>query len=261
VDRTGRFSADDVIAALRTDTILVSVQLANHEVGTVQTGVAAIVAAAHQRGVLVHVDACAAAGHLAVDFAGLGADLCSITAHKLGGPKGAAALLVRRGLRVPPFIVGGAQERARRGGIENVPAIVGFGVAADELADGDRLASEADEARVLTDRLLTAALAVDDVTQLGDPDTRLPHLVCLGVGGVEAEPVLLALDQRGIAVHSGSSCSSEALEPSPVLAAMGVDADKSLRPSVGWNTTDGDVDAFCAAFPEVVAKLRALRTD
>jgi cysteine desulfurase len=187
--------------------------------------------------------------------------LCSITAHKLGGPKGAAALLVRRGLRVPPFIVGGAQERARRGGIENVPAIVGFGAAAAALADGNRLGSEADEARALTDRLLAAALAVDDVTQLGEPDARLPHLVCLGVGGVEAEPVLLALDQRGISVHSGSSCSSEALEPSPVLAAMGVDADKSLRPSVGWSTTGADVDAFCAAFPEAVAKLRALRAN
>jgi cysteine desulfurase len=103
-------------------------------------------------------------------------------------------------------------------------------------------------------------LSVEDVTQLGDPDSRLPHLVCVSVGGVEAEPVLLGLDQRGIAVHSGSSCSSEALEPSPVLAAMGVDADKSLRPSVGWSSTTTDVEAFAVAFPEVVTKLRALRT-
>ena len=97
------------------------------------------------------------------------------------------------------------------------------------------------------------------MSQLGDPTERLPHLVCLTVDGVEAEPVLLGLDQRGVAVHSGSSCSSEALEPSPVLAAMGVDAEKSLRPSVGWSTTDDDVAAFEAAFPEVVGKLRALR--
>jgi cysteine desulfurase len=260
VDHLGRFDAEAAVDVIRDDTVLVSVQLANHEVGTVQTAVPAIAAAARERGVLVHVDACAAVGHLDLDFAELGADLCSITGHKLGAPKGAAALLVRRGLRVPPLIVGGAQERARRGGIEDVPAIVGFGAAAAELTEGDRLTAEAATARAQTDRIVEAALAVDDVELLGDPDVRVPHLVCLGVGGVEAEPVLLALDQRGIAVHSGSSCSSEALEPSPVLAAMDVDADRSLRPSVGWSTVDADIDAFVAVFAEVVAKLRALRT-
>jgi cysteine desulfurase len=101
---------------------------------------------------------------------------------------------------------------------------------------------------------------VEGVERFGDAGACLPHLVCLGVGGVEAEPIVLALDQRGVAVHSGSSCSSEALEPSPVLEAMGVDADKSLRVSVGWSTTDADVDAFAAAFPDVVVRLRALRT-
>ncbi len=208
----------------------------------------------------MHVDACAAVGHVPVDFAALGADLCSITAHKLGGPKGAAALLVRRGLRLPPFIVGGAQERARRGGIENVPAIVGFGAAAAELLDGDRLEHEAREAR-RTDRSPRRGRTAPSTasTASATPPTRLPHLVCLGIDGVEAEPVLLGLDQRGVAVHSGSSCSSEALEPSPVLQAMGVDADRSLRASVGWSTTAADVDAFLGAFPEVVAKLRALR--
>jgi cysteine desulfurase len=260
VDRRGRFDAEATVDAIRDDTVLVSVQLANHEVGTVQTAVPAIAAAARERGVLVHVDACAAVGHLDLDFAELGADLCSITGHKLGAPKGAAALLVRRGLRVPPLLVGGAQERARRGGIEDVPAIVGFGAAAAELTEGDRLTTEAVTARAQTDRLVEAALAVDDVALLGDPDVRVPHLVCLGVGGVEAEPILLALDQRGIAVHSGSSCSSEALEPSAVLAAMDVDADRSLRPSVGWSTVDADIDAFVVAFAEVVAKLRAMRT-
>ena len=260
VDRRGRFDAEAAVDAIRDDTVLVSVQLANHEVGTVQTAVPEIATAARERGVLVHVDACAAVGHLDLDFAELGADLCSITGHKLGAPKGAAALLVRRGLRVPPLLVGGAQERARRGGIEDVPAIVGFGAAAAELTEGDRLTTEAVTARAQTDRLVEAALAVDDVALLGDPDVRVPHLVCLGVGGVEAEPILLALDQRGIAVHSGSSCSSEALEPSAVLAAMDVDADRSLRPSVGWSTVDADIDAFVVAFAEVVAKLRAMRT-
>jgi cysteine desulfurase len=260
VDRLGQVDHDMLLAALGPDTALVSVQLANHEVGTVQRALPDVVAAARDRGVLVHVDACAAGGHVPVDFRGLDADLLSVTAHKLGGPKGAAALLVRRGLRLPPFIVGGMQERDRRGGIEDVPAIVGFGAAAAELLDDDRLAEEAATARAQTERILGAALAVDDVERFGDPDACLPHLVCVGVGGVESEPILLALDQRGISVHSGSSCSSEALEPSPVLEAMGVDADRSLRPSVGWSTTDADVDAFCDAFPEVVGKLRALRT-
>ena len=259
-DRFGRVDAEAVLEALRDDTLLVSFQLANHEVGTIQRALPAVIAGAAERGVLVHVDACAAAGHVPLDFAGLGADLCSITAHKLGGPKGAAALLVRRGLRIPPFIVGGMQERARRGGIEDVPAIVGFGAAAAELLEGDRLAVEAERARSQSEQIAAGALAVEHVERFGDPDACLPHLVCLGVGGVEAEPILLALDQHGVAVHSGSSCSSEALEPSPVLEAMGVDADKSLRVSVGWNTTDADVAAFVGAFPDVVARLRALRT-
>jgi len=259
VDRAGRFDADAVLAALRPDTVLVSVQLANHEVGTLQRAVPAIVAGAREHGALVHVDACAAAGHVPVDFAALGADLCSVTAHKLGGPKGAAALLVRRGVRIPPFVVGGAQERARRAGIEDVAAIVGFGAAARELTTADRLADEAAVASAQTDELVEAAQAVEGVHQLGDPTARLPHLICLAVEGVEAEPVLLGLDQRGIAVHSGSSCSSESLEPSPVLAAMGVDAERSLRPSVGWSTTRAEITAFATVFPEVVGKLRALR--
>jgi cysteine desulfurase len=259
VDRTGRFDAAEVLDAVRDDTVLVTVQLANHEVGTIQP-VAEVVAGARARGVVVHVDACAAAGHVPVEFAALDADLCSVTAHKLGGPKGAAALLVRRGLRFPPMIVGGAQERARRGGIENVPAIVGFGAAAAELGNGT-LEREAEAAQVLTDRLAEETLlAVPGVERFGDPARRLPHLVCLGTAGVEAEPILLALDQHGVAVHSGSSCSSETLEPSPVLAAMGVDADHSLRVSVGWNSTNADVDVFLSVFPGIVERLRRLRT-
>jgi cysteine desulfurase len=259
VDGRGRFDPGEVIAAMRDDTVLVTIQLANHEVGTLQP-VAAIVAAARERGVLVHVDACAAVGHVPLDFAALGADLCSVTAHKLGGPKGTGALLVRRGLRIPPFVVGGAQERARRGGIENVAAIVGFGAAAATLTAEDALGREAADARRRTERVAsTVRDTVTGVVRYGDPEERLPHLVCLGVDGVEAEPILLALDQRGVAVHSGSACSSETFEPSPVLRAMGVDADHSLRASVGWSTCEADVDAFLHAFPDVVARLRGLR--
>ena len=258
VDVLGRFEPATVLAGVRPETALVTVQLANHEVGTVQPA-AKVVAPARERGVLTHVDACAAAGHVPVDFAALGADLCSVTAHKLGGPRGIGALLVRRGLRIPPFLLGGAQERDRRAGIENVAAAVGFAAAVAGLGE-EALAAEAEAARLLTDRLVTEApKLVEGLTVFGDPEHRLPHLVCFGVEGVEAEPVLLGLDQRGVAVHSGSSCSSETFEPSPVLSAMGVDADHSLRVSVGWSSTPADVDRFLVALPEVVGRLRELR--
>jgi cysteine desulfurase len=271
VDGLGRYDPATVLAGIGPETALVSVQLANHEVGTIQPA-AEVVAAARERGVLTHVDACAAAGHIPIDFSALGADLVSVTAHKLGGPRGVGALLVRRGLRLPPFHLGGAQERDRRAGIENVMAAVGFAAAVAELAGpavssvtappspAIRLVAEAEAARGLTDLLLTEApKLVDGLNVFGDPVDRLPHLVCFGVEGVDAEPVLLGLDQRGVAVHSGSSCSSETFEPSPVLSAMGVDADHSLRVSVGWSTGAADVDAFLAALPEVVGRLRSLR--
>jgi len=260
VDAQGRFDPEAVAAAVTDDTALVSVQLGNHEVGTLQP-VAAIVDALRDRDVLVHVDACIAAGHVPISFRDLGVDLLSVTAHKLGGPKGGGALLVRRGLRIPPLIIGGAQERERRGGLENVPAIVGFGAAAAELTGDDRLRTEADDARRWTETIVREATGrVPGVVQYGDPVDRVPQLVCLGIDGVEAEPILLALDQHGVAVHSGSSCSSEALEPSPVLEAMGADADRSLRVSVGWSTTDVDVGRLVEVLPGIVERLRALRS-
>jgi cysteine desulfurase len=254
VDRLGRVDPDELLAAVRPDTGLVHLQWGNHEVGTLQP-VAEVVAACRDRDVLVHVDAAQAAGHVPIAFDGLGADLLSVSAHKLGGPPGIGALLIRRGLRFRSLMVGGDQERARRAGYENVPAIVGFGAACEALD----LDAEAAAARRRTTGLATRDLG-PGVHLLGDPDPagRLPHLVCLSVEGVEAEPVLLGLDQSGVAVHSGSSCSSESLEPSPVLEAMGVDASRSLRVSVGWSTTDADVEAFATALPPVVARLLAL---
>ena len=154
------------------------------------------------------------------------------------------ALLLRRGLRIDPLLVGGEQERGRRAGLENVAGAIGFGAAAAVLAVPGRLADEAGDARRRTERLAAAAARRRRRVRYGDPVDGLPHLVCVGVGGVEAEPVLLGLDQAGVAAHSGSSCSSESLEPSPVLEAMGVDGERSLRLSVGWSTTDGDVEAF-----------------
>jgi cysteine desulfurase len=177
----------------------------------------------------------------------------------MGGPPGIGALVVRRGLRIEPFVVGGEQERARRAGLENVAGAIGFGAVAAALVAPGRLAGEEATARRHTDRLSAVACDVAGVHVFGDPVDRVPHIVCLGIDGVEAEPVLLGLDQAGIAVHSGSSCSSESLEPSPVLQAMGVDGERSLRLSVGWSTTDDDIDAFAAAFAGVVGRLRSLR--
>jgi cysteine desulfurase len=205
----------------------------------------------------VHVDAAMAAGHVPIDFAELDADLLSVSAHKLGGPPGVGALLVRRGLRIRPMLVGGDQERARRAGLEPVALLAGFGAAAEALADGG-VAREGAEQRRLTQRLFDAVPSLDGVTAYGDPLDRLSHLVCLGVAGVEPQAVLLDLDRAGVAAHSGSSCSSESLEPSPVLEAMGVDAHHSLRLSVGWSSTDADVDAALDALPGILARLRAL---
>jgi cysteine desulfurase len=237
---------------------LVHCQWANHEVGTVQP-VADVVGHCRALGILTHVDAVAAAGHVPLDLGTLGADLVSVSSHKLGGPAGIGALIVRPGLRLDPLLVGGEQERARRAGLEHVLGAVGFGAAAEALGRDGALAGEEAAAREHLQRLEAAAVAVDGVHRLGDAVACLPHILCLGVDGVEAEPVLLGLDQAGIAVHSGSSCSSESLEPSPVLAAMGVDAERSLRVSVGWSTTRADVDAFGASFAGVVGGLRSLR--
>jgi cysteine desulfurase len=258
VDAHGRVHPDELLGAVTDATSLVHVQWANHEVGTRQP-VAEVVAACREREVLVHVDAATAAGHAPLAFDDLGADLMSVSGHKLGGPPGSGALLVRRGLRLRPLLVGGDQERARRAGMEAVPTIAGFGAACAALATDDRLAIESAEARRRTDHVLAAAADLDGVRVHGDPVDRVPHLVCLGFDDVESQAVLLGLDRAGVAAHSGSACSSESLEPSPVLEAMGVDALRSLRVSVGWNTTEADVAALLVALPRTLGELRALR--
>jgi cysteine desulfurase len=241
---------------------LVHCQWANHEVGTLQP-VRDVVALCRSVEVPVHVDAAAACGHVPLDLDELGADLVSLSAHKMGGLPGAGALVLRRGSRFEPLLVGGEQERGRRAGLEALPALMTFGAAAAALhGDGQGLLhEEARRSRAQIAALSTRATSVEDVDIVGpqSSDERLPHLVCLGVHGVEAEPVLIGLDRSGVAVHSGSACSSESIEPSPVLEAMGVDANHSLRISVGWSTVDDDIEAFGRAFADVVAALRALR--
>ena len=263
VDRGGRMEAaavEEVLDRLESGeraVALVHCQLANHEVGTLQP-VAEVVGLCRSRHIPVHVDACAGAGHVPLDLDDLDADLVSVSAHKLGGPPGAGALVVRRGIRLEPLLVGGEQERARRAGLEDLPAAVGFGAAAAVLAGG-QLDKEAARCRDLRARLEEAASAVSGVHVLGDRERHVPHILCLAVEGVEAEPVLLGLDQQGVAAHSGSSCSSESLAPSPVLEAMGADAERSLRVSVGWSTTEAEVEVFAQTFAPVVERLRALR--
>ncbi len=267
VSSTGRLSVARLEGVLRTAKErfgalpgLVNCQWANHEVGTVQP-VAEVVEICRSHGVLVHVDACAALGHGSVDIGEMGADLVSVTAHKAGGPKGAGALVLRPGLRIDPLLVGGFQERGRRAGIENAAAIVGFGALAEALSDGDNglIESETRRSASQTKQVLDAARCLPGVEVYGDPDGGLAHIASFGVEDVEAEGLVLALDQAGIAVHSGSACSAEALGPSEALEAMGVNANHSLRVSVGWSTTDADVTAFVEALPVAVGKLRALR--
>jgi cysteine desulfurase len=263
VDRTGRLEVEALRERLGSSSLplpaLVHCQWGNHEVGTLQP-VHEVVALCREAGVIVHVDAAAACGHVPLDLAALDADLVSISAHKLGGVPGAGALIVRRGSRFDPLLVGGEQERGRRAGLEALPALLAFGAAAAALTGG-ALPAGASTARRQIASVVDAALAVEGVAVVGpDPEGRLPHLVCLGVEGVEAEPVLIGLDRAGVAVHSGSACSSESIEPSPVLEAMGVDPSHSLRVSVGWPTTDDDCGAFARAFERVVGELRALRS-
>lgn len=259
VDHTGRVDPAAVVDAITENTAAVHVQWANHEMGTIQP-IEEIVAACRERKVLVHVDAAQAVGRIPVDFRALGADLLSLSGHKFGGPPGTGALLVRRGLRIPPLLVGGDQERSRRAGLEPVAALIALGAAAEALSQPGRLDEEAEAQRRMLGRLAEMATAIPDVHRFGHPVHHLPHLLCLGIDGIEPQGVLLGLDRGGVAAHSGSSCSSESLEPSPVLEAMGVDAHRSLRLSVGWNTTEADVERAAGLLPDLVAGLRALAT-
>ncbi|MGC8511617.1 MAG: cysteine desulfurase family protein [Acidimicrobiales bacterium] len=261
VDGTGRVDLDHFAAQVaHGDVTLAHCQLANQEVGTFQP-LAEVVAVCEKAGVLLHVDATAALGAVDIDFSAAGCDLMSVSCHQAGGPHDIGALLVKRGLRVTPMIVGGLQERARRAGLENVAAAAGFAALADILSDAETFRKEAAAAYHQTSVIRDFVERLGGVSVYGpaEPAGRLAGLVCLGFRDLEAEPVLVGLDQHGVAAHSGSSCSSELLEPSPVLAAMGADSDRSLRLSVGWNTTDSEVFSACERLATVVSELRRLR--
>jgi cysteine desulfurase len=259
VESSGVVSPDAVREAVSDTTALVSVMHANNEVGTVQP-VAAIAELAHARGALMHTDAVQSAGKIPVSARALGVDLLSISAHKFYGPKGVGALWVRRGVRLTPQMTGGRQERSRRAGTENVPALVGMGVAA-------RLASaalDACDSRIgaLRDRLEAGVLqGVPHTAVNGGPGERVPNTTNISFERVEAESLLIALDLEGIAVSTGSACSSGTLEPSHVLKAMGLGsarAQSSLRFSVGAANTEEEIDRLVSVLPRLVQKLRAL---
>jgi cysteine desulfurase len=259
VGTDGILDPDALREALTDETALVSVMHANNEIGTVQP-VAALAELAHERGALFHTDAVQSAGKIRVDAPSLGVDLLTLSAHKFHGPKGAGALWMRRGTRLVSTMTGGRQERNRRAGTENLPALAGFGVAA-RLARG-KLDTEAPRLRDLRDRLETGILAsVPGTAVNGRRDARVPNTANISFEGVEAESLLIALDLEGIAVSTGSACSSGTLEPSHVLRAMGLGAHRaqsSLRFSLGSGTTAAEVDQVLAVLPAIVERLRSL---
>ena len=261
VDTSGIVAVDRLREAITDDTALVSIMHANNEIGTVQP-IAALAAVARERGALFHTDAVQSAGKLPLDVPTLGVDLLSIAGHKFYGPKGAGALWVKRGVRLLPFMTGGRQERNRRAGTENVPALVGLGVAA-ELARR-KIDTEAPRLSALRDRLEAGILsAIPGTERNGAASPRVPNTTNISVERVEAESLLIGLDLAGIAVSSGSACSSGTLEPSHVLKAMGYPHARtlgSIRFSLGAANTDADVDRVLEVLPPIVEKLRSLTT-
>jgi len=261
VDASGIVSIDRLRDAITDDTALVSVMHANNEIGTIQP-IADVAALAHERGALFHTDAVQSAGKIAIDVRALGVDLLTIAGHKFYGPKGTGALWMKRGVRLVSPVTGGKQERNRRAGTENVPALVGLGVAADVARK--KMADEAPRLSALRDRLEAGVLSnVPGTERNGAASPRVPNTTNISIDRVEAESMLIGLDLAGIAVSSGSACSSGSLEPSHVLKAMGLPHARtlgSIRFSLGAANTQADIDRVIEALPPIVEKLRSLTT-
>jgi cysteine desulfurase len=259
VDGSGIASGGALREAITDHTAIVSVMHANNEIGTIQP-IAELAAVAHEHGALFHTDAVQSAGKISIDVRALGVDLLSLSAHKFNGPKGAGALWIKRGTRMLPILTGGKHERNRRAGTENVPAIAGFGIAA-LLARG-KLTAEGVRLTGLRDRLEAGILrSVSGTVVNGALRPRVPNTTNISFDRVEAESLLIALDLEGVAVSTGSACSSGTLEPSHVLKAMGLPAHRtqnSLRFSLGLYSTDEEVDFVVGVLPRLVDKLRGL---
>ena len=259
VHENGVVRVEDVAAAIREDTALVSVMFANNEIGTVQP-IAEIGAICRERGVLFHTDAVQAVGHVHIDVQAMNIDMLSLSAHKFHGPKGVGALYVRKGILLPSLLIGGAQERNRRAGTENVAGIVGLGKAI-ELACSSIDETSARMTR-LRDKLIAGIEArIPEVRLNGHRTERLPGNVNFSIKYIEGESILLMLDLNGIAASSGSACTSGSLDPSHVLLAIGLPheiAHGSVRLTLGDDTTEEDVDYVLDVLPRIVARLREM---
>ena len=259
VDRDGLVDPDDVARAIREDTILISVMSASDEIGTIQP-IRAICAIAHERDVPLHTDAVCTVGAIPVDIRVLGVDALSMSAQPMSGPKGVGALYIRRGARIRPLIEGGIQEGGRRGGHENVPAIVGFGTAAEltRVEMPDRMT----RLIALRDRLIRGLFdRIGHVRLNGHPTHRTPGHVSVSIRDADSESMVLMLDAQGIAVSMGSSCSSHASKPSHVLTAIGLtprEAQSSLLLTLNHTTMNEDIEYTLDIFPDVVKRLRSV---
>ena len=258
VGPTGTVTAEQVADAIREDTCLVSVMYANNEIGSVLP-IAEIGAVCRSRGVLFHTDAVQAAGHLPIDVEAQNIDLLSLSAHKFYGPKGVGVLYARRGVVLTPLIRGGAQERGKRAGTENIPAIVSMAAALDEACE--HMDESAAHLTALREKLIEGLSKIPHSTLNGDREKRLPGNVSFCFEGIEGESLLLLLDARGICASSGSACTSGSLDPSHVLLAIGRPheiAHGSLRLSLGEENTEADVEEMLRVIPEVVEYLRSI---
>ncbi|MDD6642998.1 MAG: cysteine desulfurase NifS [Faecousia sp.] len=258
VHENGIVSPEEVAAAIRPDTCLVTIMYANNEIGTIQP-IAEIGKVCHERGVLFHTDAVQAAGHLHIDVKEQNIDMLSLSAHKFHGPKGIGVLYARQGILLTNLIEGGAQERGRRAGTENLPAIMGMTAALEEAAEGiDRNAARL---TALRDKLIAGLSRVEHCALNGDAEQRLPGNVNFCFEGIEGESLLLLLDDKGVCASSGSACTSGSLDPSHVLLAIGRPhevAHGSLRLSLGEDTTEEEIDYLIKTVTEVVTYLRRM---
>ncbi|KLK88882.1 cysteine desulfurase [Methanoculleus sediminis] len=259
VDGYGRVEPERVEEAITDATILVSVMAANNEIGTIQP-IRAIAEVAHDHTIPFHTDAVQAIGAFPADVDEMRADLLAISAHKFGGPKGTGALYIRRGTRITTFMDGGAQERGRRAGTENVPGIVGLGRAIELAVAG--MPRNAPRLAAMRDRLIRGILeAIPDTRLNGHPTERLPNNVNVAFRYVEGESILLMLDALGVAASTGSACTSASLEPSHVLTSCGLpheEAHGSLRLTLGYANTGDDVDYVLEVLPGIIERLRAI---
>ena len=258
VNANGVINPADLEKAIRPDTTLVTVMYANNEIGTIQP-IPELGKICRGKGVVFHTDAVQAVGHVPINVNEQNIDLLSLSAHKFHGPKGVGALYIRKGLRFPNFIEGGAQERGRRAGTENVPGIVGLGKAI-EIACGD-IEERNEKVRALRDRLIDTILKLPRTRLNGDREKRLPGNINISFEGIEGESLLLLLDMNGICASSGSACTSGSLDPSHVLLSIGLKhevAHGSLRLSINEENTPEDVDYILEVLPGIVERLRAM---